>query len=54
MSSTVPTDSVRDPGKWAYDVGGAGWGNNEQETYTVRGRRRTSLLHAGNLVIAAR
>src|SRR5438132_14301074 len=28
--------SAPDQAKWAYDIGGNGWGNNELETYTRR------------------
>ena len=27
-------DGAPDPGKWGYDVGGSGWGNNELQYYT--------------------
>lgn len=26
--------SAPDPGKWAYYIGGTGWGNNEKQFYT--------------------
>jgi beta-glucanase (GH16 family) len=29
-----PANSPPDPSKWAYDLGGGGWGNQELETYT--------------------
>ena len=29
-----PAGSKPDPAKWAYDLGGNGWGNHELETYT--------------------
>ncbi len=32
--NTIPTDSLPDPAKWTYDIGGGGWGNNEWQTYT--------------------
>ena len=43
--------SAPDPSKWNYDLGGAGWGNNELQTYTSR----TENVHVqgGSLVIAA-
>lgn len=41
-----------DPSKWAYDLGGAGWGNQELETYTAR--PENVQIHDGNLVITAR
>jgi beta-glucanase (GH16 family) len=42
-----------DPSKWAYDIGGGGWGNNELESYT-RSTRNAHLDGNGHLVIAAR
>jgi beta-glucanase (GH16 family) len=44
--------SAPDPKKWTYDLGGAGWGNNELETYTKR--RENAHIENGNLVITAR
>jgi len=44
--------SAPDPGKWTYDIGGGGWGNDELETYTDR--RDNSFLKDGKLVIRAR
>src|ERR1700694_4023938 len=29
-----PANSLPDPAKWTYDLGGGGWGNQELETYT--------------------
>ncbi len=29
-----PANTPPDPSKWNYDLGGGGWGNGEQETYT--------------------
>jgi len=45
--------SAPDPGKWRYDIGGGGWGNNEQQYYT-NSTRNAALDGAGNLVITAR
>ncbi|HCT80427.1 MAG TPA: 1,3-beta-glucanase [Micromonosporaceae bacterium] len=39
--------------RWAYDVGGGGWGNNELEYYTTS-TRNAALDGNGNLVITAR
>jgi beta-glucanase (GH16 family) len=43
--------SLPDPSKWVMETGGAGWGNNELETYT----NRTQNVHVqdGKLVIVA-
>src|ERR1700682_16016 len=46
-----PNGSAPDSTKWAYDIGGKGWGNNELETYTSRTQNVT--LQDGNLVIQA-
>lgn len=42
-----------DPSKWAYDVGGNGWGNNEKEYYT-NARTENARIENGHLVIEAR
>jgi beta-glucanase (GH16 family) len=44
--------SQPDPSKWAYDIGGSGWGNRELEYYTSR--RENARIENGNLVITAR
>jgi beta-glucanase (GH16 family) len=44
--------SLPDPKKWAYDLGGGGWGNQELETYT--NRAENAHIENGNLVISAR
>ncbi|PHI19765.1 glycoside hydrolase [Lewinellaceae bacterium SD302] len=41
-----------DPKKWAYDIGGQGWGNNELQYYTNRMDNAERV--AGKLVITAR
>jgi beta-glucanase (GH16 family) len=41
-----------DPSRWVYDLGGAGWGNQELETYTDRGEN--VRIEGGALVITAR
>jgi beta-glucanase (GH16 family) len=43
--------SAPDPGKWTYDLGGKGWGNQELETYTSR--TQNAQIQNGNLVITA-
>jgi len=48
-----PAGSAVDPAKWRFDIGGSGWGNNEQQYYT-NSTRNASLDGAGNLVITAR
>ncbi|MCK2215013.1 family 16 glycosylhydrolase [Actinomadura sp. ATCC 31491] len=45
--------SAVDAAKWRFDIGGGGWGNNEQEYYT-NSTRNAALDGAGNLVITAR
>src|SRR5215470_2018245 len=41
-----------DPAKWTYDIGGAGWGNHELESYTSR--VENARISRGRLVITAR
>ncbi len=43
--------SLPDSTKWAYDIGGGGWGNQELETYT--NRAVNAQIKGGNLVISA-
>jgi beta-glucanase (GH16 family) len=45
--------AVPDPAKWAHDLGGGGWGNEELESYTDR-PANARLDGAGHLVIEAR
>jgi beta-glucanase (GH16 family) len=45
--------SAPDGSKWRYDIGGSGWGNNEQQYYT-NSTRNAAMDGAGNLVITAR
>ncbi|MEV1005376.1 family 16 glycosylhydrolase [Nonomuraea sp. NPDC050202] len=45
--------SAVDPSKWRFDIGGSGWGNNEQQYYTSS-TRNAAMDGAGNLVITAR
>src|SRR5512142_341955 len=40
-----------DPAKWAYEIGGGGWGNRELEYYTAR--PANSFIENGCLVIQA-
>jgi len=42
-----------DPAKWAYDVGGQGWGNRELQHYT-EARPENARLESGRLIIEAR
>ena len=44
-----PDNSAPDPGRWTYDIGGWGWGNDELESYTSR--RANVFLRGGMLVI---
>jgi beta-glucanase (GH16 family) len=47
-----PAGQSPDPGKWAFDVGGGGWGNNQLEYDTAR-PENVSLDGLGNLRIVA-
>jgi beta-glucanase (GH16 family) len=47
-----PTGSAPDARFWDYDIGGNGWGNREQQTYT-RDRENVHLSGNGDLVIEA-
>jgi beta-glucanase (GH16 family) len=42
-----------DSTKWNYDVGGTGWGNNEDQYYTEK-RLQNARVNNGNLIIEAR
>jgi beta-glucanase (GH16 family) len=42
-----------DPSKWDYQVGGGGWGNNEQQYYTSL-RKENARVENGKLIIEAR
>ena len=44
--------SSPDAAKWAFDLGGGGWGNGEWETYTAR--TNNARIEGGQLVIEAR
>jgi len=48
----APDGSTPDRNKWTYDLGGNGWGNHEQESYTAR--PENAKIVDGNLVITAR
>ncbi|MFD2764955.1 glycoside hydrolase family 16 protein [Micromonospora eburnea] len=48
-----PAGAPPDAGKWRYDIGGGGWGNNELQYYTSN-TRNAALDGNGNLVITAR
>ncbi|QFY05384.1 family 16 glycosylhydrolase [Nonomuraea phyllanthi] len=45
--------SAVDSSKWRFDIGGSGWGNNEQQYYT-NSTRNAAMDGSGNLVITAR
>lgn len=45
------TDGAPDPGKWTYDLGGGGWGNNELQIYT--NQPENVVVENGNLKITA-
>jgi beta-glucanase (GH16 family) len=47
-----PANAPPDPAKWNYDLGGGGWGNGEQETYT-NARSNSFQDGHGHLVIRA-
>lgn len=42
-----------DPARWSYDVGGEGWGNQEQQFYTGA-RAQNARVEEGRLIIEAR
>jgi beta-glucanase (GH16 family) len=44
--------SAPDPKKWTYELGGNGWGNDEEDSYTSR--PENVQIQNGNLVIIAR
>lgn len=46
-------EGLPDPQKWDYDVGGHGWGNNEEQYYT-RDRLENAVVKDGKLIITAR
>ena len=39
-----------DPGKWTFEIGGSGWGNNEQQYYSTN----NATVQDGNLSITAK
>jgi beta-glucanase (GH16 family) len=45
------TDGAPDGSKWAYDLGGGGWGNNELQTYTDN--PENIIIEDGSLKITA-
>ncbi|WP_320069720.1 family 16 glycosylhydrolase [Micromonospora sp. RTGN7] len=49
----APAGAAVDQGKWRFDIGGGGWGNNERQYYT---NSTSNAVHdgQGNLVITAR
>jgi beta-glucanase (GH16 family) len=46
-----PNGSAVDRSKWAFDIGGSGWGNHELEYYTAR--TDNAQIQDGNLAIKA-
>jgi len=46
-----PNGSSPDASKWAFDIGGGGWGNNELQTYTSR--TENARIEDGRLAIRA-
>lgn len=46
-------EGLPDPKKWDYNVGGHGWGNNEEQYYT-KARKENARVESGNLIIEAR
>jgi beta-glucanase (GH16 family) len=48
-----PAGQAPDAGKWRYDIGGSGWGNDERQYYT-NSTRNSAKDGNGNLVITAR
>jgi beta-glucanase (GH16 family) len=48
-----PSGQAPDSGKWRYDIGGSGWGNDERQYYT-NSTRNAAKDGAGNMVITAR
>lgn len=46
------TDGAPDAGKWNYDVGGSGWGNNELQYYTST--TNNAMIKDGILTITAK
>jgi beta-glucanase (GH16 family) len=48
-----PAGTGPDGSKWKFDIGGHGWGNNEQQYYT-NSTRNAAHDGAGNMVITAR
>ena len=51
-SDEFNNDEAPDTTKWAYDIGGGGWGNNELQYYTSR--LENARIENGILVIEAR
>ncbi|NBO58186.1 MAG: glycoside hydrolase family 16 protein [Chitinophagia bacterium] len=51
-SDEFKKDGLPDPGKWDYDIGGSGWGNNELQYYT-KARKENARIENGKLIIEA-
>lgn len=52
-SDEFEVDGLPNPEKWMYDVGGHGWGNNEEQYYT-ESRLENARVEGGVLIIEAR
>lgn len=52
-SDEFEVDGLPNPDKWMYDVGGHGWGNNEEQYYT-ESRLENARVEGGVLIIEAR
>jgi len=52
-SDEFDRDGLPDPARWAYDVGGHGWGNRERQYYT-ESRPENARVEDGRLIIEAR
>ncbi len=51
-SDEFETDGLPNPEKWAYDVGGDGWGNKELQYYTQE-QAKNARVENGHLIIEA-
>ncbi|MEZ4701989.1 MAG: glycoside hydrolase family 16 protein [Rhodothermales bacterium] len=51
-SDEFDTDGLPDAGKWGYDVGDHGWGNQELQNYLAR-NPETARVEEGHLIITA-
>jgi len=46
-------NGLPDSTKWGYDIGGAGWGNDELQFYTFQ-QTKNARVENGHLIIEAR